>query len=86
MQASLEQLEAAIDYRFSDRNILVRALTHYSFIYQERGPGAPRAPRLDNQQLEFLGDAILGLIVSEGVFTSFPDSPEGKLHLLKSAP
>ncbi len=84
MQASLEELQTAVDYRFTDRSLLVRALTHYSFVYQEQGPDAPRTARRDNQQLEFLGDAILGLIVSEVVFTSFPDNPEGKLHLLKA--
>lgn len=69
---------------FSDRQLLVRALTHYSHVYQEHGPDVPRQARDDNQQLEFLGDAILGLIVSERVFTDFPDHSEGKLHLLKA--
>jgi ribonuclease III len=84
MQGKLEDLEAAIGYHFSDKNLLIRALTHYSHVYQSLGPDAPRMARNDNQQLEFLGDAILGLIVSERVFHDFPEHSEGKLHLLKA--
>jgi ribonuclease-3 len=84
MQGKLEDFEVAIGYRFTDRKLLIRALTHYSHVYQELGPDAPRNARSDNQQLEFLGDAILGLIVSERVFVDFPDHSEGKLHLLKA--
>jgi ribonuclease-3 len=84
MQGKLEDLEAAIGYQFKDRGLLIRALTHYSHVYQELGPDAPRTARNDNQQLEFLGDSILGLIVSERVFTDYPDHSEGKLHLLKA--
>jgi ribonuclease-3 len=84
MQGRLEDLQAAIGYQFSTRNLLVRALTHYSHVYQEQGPDAPRTARNDNQQLEFLGDAVLGLVVSETVFITFPEHSEGKLHLLKA--
>jgi ribonuclease III len=84
MQGKLEDLEAAIGYQFKKRGLLTRALTHYSHVYQELGPDVPRTARNDNQQLEFLGDAILGLIVSERVFMDFPDHSEGKLHLLKA--
>jgi ribonuclease-3 len=84
MNENLEELESAIGHRFSDRKRLQRALTHYSHIYQEQGPDAPRNVGGDNQQLEFLGDAVLGLIVSEVVFTNYPEHSEGKLHLLKA--
>jgi ribonuclease-3 len=84
MQGTLEELQSAIGHQFSDRTMLARALTHYSHVYQEQGPDAPRTARNDNQQLEFLGDAVLGMVVSEVVFTTFPEHSEGKLHLLKA--
>ena len=84
MQSNLDELQRSIGYEFSDRNLLERALTHYSHVYQEQGPDAPRNVGGDNQQLEFLGDAVLGMVVSELVFRNFPHHSEGKLHLLKA--
>jgi ribonuclease-3 len=84
VQSNLDELQRAIGYDFKDRHLLARALTHYSHIYQEQGPDAPRNIGGDNQQLEFLGDAVLGVVVSELVFTNFPNHSEGKLHLLKA--
>jgi ribonuclease-3 len=84
VQSNLSELQRAIGYEFTDRKLLARALTHYSHIYQEQGPDAPRSVGGDNQQLEFLGDAVLGMVVSELVFTNFPHHSEGKLHLLKA--
>lgn len=84
MQSNLKELQRTIGYEFTDRKLLARALTHYSHVYQEQGPDAPRNIGGDNQQLEFLGDAVLGMVVSEVVFTNFPNHSEGKLHLLKA--
>ena len=84
MQRNLNELQRAIGYEFTDRKLLARALTHYSHVYQEQGPDAPRNIGGDNQQLEFLGDAVLGMVVSDLVFTNFPNHSEGKLHLLKA--
>lgn len=84
MQSNLNELQRAIGYEFTDRKLLARALTHYSHVYQEQGPDAPRNIGGDNQQLEFLGDAVLGMVVSDLVFTNFPNHSEGKLHLLKA--
>jgi ribonuclease III len=84
VQSNLGELERAIGYKFSDQGLLARALTHYSHIYQEQGPDAPRNVGGDNQQLEFLGDAVLGMVVSEVVFSNFAHHSEGKLHLLKA--
>jgi ribonuclease III len=84
MEDNLDELQRAIGHEFSDRKLLKRALTHYSHVYQEQGPDAPRTVGGDNQQLEFLGDAVLGIVVSEVVFTGFPEHSEGKLHLLKA--
>jgi ribonuclease III len=84
MQSDLDELQRAIGHRFSERTLLVRALTHYSHVYQEQALDSPRIVGKDNQQLEFLGDAVLGMVVSELVFTNFTDHSEGKLHLLKA--
>jgi ribonuclease-3 len=71
----LEKLQQRIDYRFKDKGLLLSALTHAS--------GAEH--RLaSNERLEFLGDAILGVVVCEILFQQFPDYLEGELTRLKS--
>src|ERR671927_581903 len=71
----LEECQKAIDYRFRKPKLLRAALTHAS--------GADT--RLSsNERLEFLGDAVLGLVVCEQLFTQFPDQLEGDLTKLKS--
>ncbi len=79
MRADLEALEAAIGHEFRGRDLLVRALTHTSHAY-ERG----QAPFQDNEQLEFLGDAILGFLVSESLVCRYPAYREGRLSILKN--
>lgn len=67
--------ERIIDYQFNDRSLLLAALTHSS--------GADN--RNDsNERLEFLGDAILGVVVCEKLFREFPDYQEGDLTKIKS--
>ena len=65
-------LEAALGYRFNDRKLLERALTHASVRSQS-------ASRLDNERLEFLGDRVLGLAVAEMLHRALPDHSEGDL-------
>jgi ribonuclease-3 len=61
--------------------LLEEALTHRSFANERRG----RSSRLrDNQRLEFLGDAVLGLCVSELLMAAFPDADEGQLSRMRS--
>jgi ribonuclease-3 len=69
----LERLDLAVDGELFDR-----ALTHRSYAY-ERG-GLPT-----NERLEFLGDSVLGLVVTEHLFTSYPDLSEGQLAKLRAA-
>ena len=73
---NVEPFELAIGYRFKSKPLLLRALTHSS-----------RKTELDysNERLEFLGDAVLGLIVSERLFADFPHLAEGELTRVKSA-
>jgi len=61
-----------------DRAVLERAVTHRSYAYENGGLPT-------NERLEFLGDAVLGVIVTETLFRSFPDLPEGQLAKLRAA-
>jgi ribonuclease-3 len=81
MRADLGLLETAIGYRFADPEILDRALTHSS---HARGGDPSAEPSCYNEQLEFLGDAVLGFLVSEQLFTRFPQYPEGRLSRIKA--
>ncbi len=64
-------LEERIGYRFTDDNWLEQALTHVS--------AAPGNPKLTYQRLEFLGDHVLGLVISDMLFREFPKGDEGDL-------
>ena len=77
----MEALEAALDHRFRNRELLQRALTHRSSAFEKT---TVRAAVTDNEQLEFLGDAILGFIVSDTLVSRHPDYPEGRLSKLKA--
>ncbi|MEO8029154.1 MAG: ribonuclease III [Bryobacteraceae bacterium] len=81
MAADLEILESALGHAFRDRELLVRALTHKSSVYEKAAADGASA---DNEQLEFLGDSILGFLVSESLVRSFPSYPEGRLSKLKA--
>jgi ribonuclease-3 len=80
MRADLATLEGALGYAFRDRKLLERALTHKSRVYEKN----LQSVLDDNEQLEFLGDAILGFIVSELLVARHADYPEGRLSKLKA--
>lgn len=82
MRAELESLECRIGYRFSDPAILLRALTHSSHANEART--GPSSTRNDNEQLEFLGDSILGFLVAEALMARFPEHREGELSRMKA--
>ncbi len=69
---NLEELQERIGYRFRDASLLEEALTHSSYAHEQ---GLDRW----NERLEFLGDAVLELMVSEETFRRFPEAPEGAL-------
>jgi ribonuclease III len=75
-----ETLETVLGYRFRNHELMERALTHKSRAYER---GADPVPS-DNEQLEFLGDSILGFVVSEELVVLYPSSPEGRLSKLKA--
>lgn len=80
-----EALETRLDYSFKDLSLLERALTHSSVAGGLRSPGEPGASdRRDNEQLEFLGDAVLDLLASEYLLDKFPDWTEGQLSKSRS--
>ncbi len=75
----LSELERKIGYTFRRRELLDRALTHRSYAHEIGAMGL-----VDNEALEFLGDAVLGFIVSAWLFELFPALPEGKLAKMKA--
>src|SRR5579863_5917222 len=81
MSADTGILEKALGHTFRNRELLERALTHKSRIYEKSGEGEPSS---DNEQMEFLGDAILGFAVSESLVRRFASFPEGRLSKVKA--
>ena len=81
MGLELEVFEQRLGHVFRDRELLQRALTHKSHVYEK---AADRDAHCDNEQLEFLGDAILGFVVSECLVRLHPSFPEGRLSKLKA--
>jgi ribonuclease-3 len=79
-------LEKAIGYRFTNQELLIRAFTHSSHVHESRrNPVEPgELAQLSNEQFEFLGDAILGFVISEELVRRFPGYGEGKLSRLKA--
>ncbi|HMW01100.1 MAG TPA: ribonuclease III [Acidobacteriota bacterium] len=75
---NLSELEERIGYQFQRPELLERALTHRSYANEHSHENC-----LSNEGLEFLGDAVLGLIISEWLVERFPDSPEGVLARFK---
>src|SRR5687768_8885372 len=80
---NLERLQKRIGYTFGDRNVLLQSLTHKSFGH-EHLQDKPIAQR-DNERLEFLGDAILDVIVSDLLLENFPHANEGQLSKMRAA-
>ncbi len=74
--AALERLETAIGHRFSDRALLVRAMTHSS---HSNETGERNHHLLCNERLEFLGDSVLSIVVSRYLFATYPREGEGTL-------
>ena len=87
------QLESALEYNFSDPALLRQALTHSSLAHEleSKTTSEPpqngdneRLPSADNEQFEFLGDAVLGLVTSQALFQRFPDCREGRLSKMRA--
>jgi ribonuclease III len=86
VEVFLSELETALGHRFAQPDLLQRALTHRSLANQiamESG-GSQQSESGDNERLEFLGDAVLGLIVGESLFLSHPEWSEGQLTRVRA--
>jgi ribonuclease III len=78
-------LQAALEYRFLRKELLEQALTHSSHARELEALQAVGGPRVgDNEQLEFLGDAVLGFVTTEELFNRFPRFREGELSKLRA--
>ena len=71
---SLEKLQNSIEYNFKNKNLLLESLTHKSYDKNK-----------NNERLEFLGDAVLDLLIGEYVFKKLPKSCEGDLTKLRAS-
>ena len=74
----MDSLETRIDYKFANSLLLAEALTHPSLAYESK------RPHFDNQRLEFLGDAVIQLILTDELYQLFPNFSEGRLTKLRS--
>lgn len=72
--------EKRIGHAFRNASLLETAFTHRSYLNENRAPG-----REHNEHLEFLGDAVLELVVTEFLFAKYPDKPEGDLTAYRAA-
>ena len=79
LSQEFDALESRIGYRFKDRGLLEHALTHKSKAHEDPSGGV-----VDNESLEFLGDAVLGLVVADTLYRSFPTYNEGQKSKIKA--
>lgn len=90
MQTDLAELELVLGHAFAMPELLICALTHRSLANErahEAASEAPADPAIadgDNERLEFLGDAVLGLVVAEALFAAHPEWREGDLTRVRS--
>src|SRR3989338_9979857 len=76
----LDKIQKKIGLKFKDKGLLEEALTHRSYLNEN-----PHWPNGNNERLEFLGDAVLELVITEDLFRRFPKREEGKLTVLRAA-
>lgn len=76
----MHTLEEALGYTFKNKELLRAALYHSSYANEHRGSGIS-----SNERLEFLGDAVLGLVTADDLFAKHPDMPEGDLTRIRAA-
>ncbi|MEM9280894.1 MAG: ribonuclease III [Verrucomicrobiota bacterium] len=75
---TMDSLEGKIGYKFANSLLLAEAMTHPSLAYESR------KPHFDNQRLEFLGDAVIQLVLTDELYRLFPKFSEGRLTKLRS--
>lgn len=75
----LVAIEKKIGYQFKNKELLLQAFVHRSYVNEQKGKNLSH-----NERLEFLGDSILGLVVSEYLYQRLPDQAEGRLSQIRS--
>jgi len=80
LRNEFDEIETRIGYRFKDRGLLEHALTHKSRAAEDISGGVA-----DNESLEFLGDAVLGLVVADALFRQYPSYDEGQKSKIKAS-
>jgi ribonuclease-3 len=80
---TMQGLQEQIRYPFGDPRLLILALTHVSYGHENHQDRD--LPQRDNERLEFLGDAVLDLVVSDLLLESYPDASEGQLSKMRAA-
>ena len=75
----MKKLQQTIGYQFKNEEILKNALTHSSFAHEKKQPVSC------NERLEFLGDSVLSIVVSDYLYRHFPQLPEGELTRIRAA-
>jgi ribonuclease-3 len=80
INSDLEKLQVILNVKFSDSAILLSAVTHRSYLNEHR-----EATWDHNERLEFLGDAVLELVVTDYLFAKYPEKPEGELTAIRAA-
>ncbi len=79
MKKIIEELQKKLGYTFKDEKLLIRALSHSSYVNENHPVGE------SNERLEFLGDSVLGLVTAENFYTNYTKLPEGELTKLRAA-
>src|SRR3990172_10061002 len=74
------QLEKALGVSFKNKDLLIQSFTHRSYLNESN-----QFPLGHNERLEFLGDAVLELVVTERLYKQYPDKPEGELTNWRAA-
>lgn len=84
-RAELRSFSERVGHRFSDPGLLIEALSHRSWCHEHNSSAASDDVAVSNERLEFLGDAVLGLCVSEHATIHWPDLSPGDLSAVRSA-
>lgn len=74
----MEKIEELLNYTFRDKNLITAAFIHRSYLNEHKHVGE------HNERMEFLGDSVLGLVVSDFLYRALPNTPEGELSTLRA--
>lgn len=78
-------LEKVLGHTFRNPDLLTLALTHSSWVFETQGSKQQKSAGQDNEQLEFVGDAALGLLAAESLYRRFPGASEGELTRMRAS-